>query len=157
MNNDKFTRRRRWLIGSFILYMGTLFYLVFFSYAYGRNNAQILRYQNMNLIPFATIQKYTHAWGAVSNMVIITNILGNIVAFIPFGLLLPVLKPSLKGLWRIFFASLGLSAFIELVQGLLGVGVMDVDDLILNVLGGLVGYLVFRLFSNYLMSKASKA
>lgn len=141
----------RWVVAAlFIVYMAVLFYLVFMADAYGRTNQEILRYQNMNFKPFRTIVRYTSAWGAVEPMVIITNIYGNILAFLPFGLLGPLVLRRLRKFRAVFFYSFLLSLIIELVQGYLGVGVMDVDDLILNVLGGVIGYgcysIFFRLF-----------
>lgn len=137
----------RWVVAAlFIVYMAVLFYLVFMAAAYGRTNQEILRYQNMNFKPFRTIARYTNAWGAVEPMVIITNIYGNILAFLPFGLLGPLVLRGLRKFRAVFFYSLLLSLTIELVQGYLGVGVMDVDDLILNVLGGVIGYGCYSIF-----------
>lgn len=137
----------RWFTaGVFVLYIAVLFYLVFLSDSYGRNNHEILRYQNMNLVPFKTVQRYMNAWNSVNPMIVITNIYGNIAAFLPFGFLGPVVLDRLKGFLSLFFFSLLLSLGIEVIQGLLGVGVVDVDDLILNVLGALIGYLLYRIF-----------
>lgn len=94
----------------------------------------------MNLVPFITISRYLNAWDVVDPMVVITNIYGNILAFLPFGMLGPVVLSVMRKFKATFFYSLLLSLTIEVVQGLLGVGVVDVDDLILNVFGGVIGY-----------------
>lgn len=136
--------RYRWVTAAvFILYITVLFYLVFMSDSYGRNNHEILRYQHMNLVPFKTINNYLNAWEVVNPSVIITNIYGNIFAFVPFGLLGPIVLNRFKGFFRVLFYSFLLSMAIEVVQGLLRVGVMDVDDVILNVIGGVLGYLIY--------------
>lgn len=137
----------RWLIAAiFVFYILVLFYLVFLSDNYGRNNAEILRYQDINLVPFKTIKNYLRAWDVVNPMVIITNIYGNIAAFLPFGFLGPVILKRMRKLKAVFFYSLLLSFMIELIQGLLGVGVVDVDDLILNVFGALIGFGFYVVF-----------
>lgn len=140
------SRSYRWLIVAiFVLYIAVLFYLVFLANEYGRNNSEILRYNDINLVPFKTINNYLNAWEFVSAKVIITNIFGNIAAFLPLGLLGPIVLPRVGKFWHIFFISLALSSSIEGIQGLLGVGVVDVDDLILNVLGAVIGYGIYVL------------
>ena len=143
------SRPYRWLVVAiFILYSATLFYLVFLANEYGRNNSEILRYNDINLVPFKTINNYLNAWEYVSAKVIITNIFGNIAAFLPLGFLGPVVLRRLNTLKHVFFFSLALSFSIEGIQGLLGVGVVDVDDLILNVLGAVIGYGLYVLMKN---------
>lgn len=140
MNSLK-SRQGRWLMALlFVLYIAVLFYLVFLSNAYGRNNHEILRYQNINLVPFKTINNYLNAWDVVNPSVVITNVYGNILAFLPFGFLGPMVLRRLKRFVPLFLYSCLLSFSIEAIQGLLGVGVVDVDDLILNVFGALIGY-----------------
>ena len=69
--------------------------------------------------------------------------LGNVIAFIPFGFMIPIV--SLKN--RVFFRTVGLtfllSLFIECIQLITRVGSFDVDDLILNTLGGIIGHIIF--------------
>lgn len=143
------SRPYRWLIVViFVLYSAVLFYLVFLANEYGRNNSEILRYNDINLVPFKTINNYLNAWEYVSAKVIITNIFGNIAAFIPLGLLGPIVLPRFEKFKQLFFFSLALSLSIEGIQGLLGVGVVDVDDLILNALGAVIGYGLYALVKN---------
>lgn len=71
---------------------------------------------------------------------------GNVIVFMPFGILLPILWPRLGRLWRMALAGLCFSGAIELSQ--LAVSLLvgywyrmpDVDDLLLNVAGVLLGY-----------------
>jgi len=74
------------------------------------------------------------------------NIAGNIVGFIPLGILFPLLFVGLRRIWRtalmVFLVSLG----FELTQLVTGIGIFDIDDLILNVTGGIIGYLLIILF-----------
>ncbi|MFD3808623.1 VanZ family protein [Streptomyces sp. NPDC058611] len=68
---------------------------------------------------------------------------GNIVMGIPFGVLLPVLVPRTRGLVRVAAATAVVMILVELVQGALITGrAFDVDDVLLNTTGALIGYLL---------------
>lgn len=77
-------------------------------------------------------------------------LLGNVLAFAPFGIFLPVLWPRLRSLIAIVAAALAISVAIEAAQ--LGLSILmgfpyrvaDVDDVLLNVLGVALGYAVYR-------------
>jgi len=94
-----------------------------------------------NLTPFSSLKIYiaTDSFSLGQRLI---NVIGNIVAFIPFGILIPL----------VFKASFPITAFIFLV-GILVLetfqlftrrGVFDVDDFIVNTLGLLIGYLFFK-------------
>ena len=89
-----------------------------------------------NFVPFRSIEHDIAKGGPE----FVVNFLGNLAAFLPMGWLLP----SLLG-WRCSAAkvaawSLAASLVAEVLQGISGRRVADVDDLILNTLGGLMGY-----------------
>ncbi|MET7637667.1 VanZ family protein [Streptomyces sp. NPDC005438] len=68
---------------------------------------------------------------------------GNVVLGVPFGILLPVLIPVTRGLVRVVLASAVVMFLVELIQGSLVTGrAFDVDDVILNTTGALIGYLL---------------
>ncbi|MFF8994537.1 VanZ family protein [Streptomyces sp. NPDC014983] len=68
---------------------------------------------------------------------------GNIVLGVPFGVLLPVLAPGARGIWRVLLTTATVMLLVETVQGALVTGrAFDVDDVILNTSGALVGYLL---------------
>ena len=75
----------------------------------------------------------------------VVNFLGNIAAFVPIGMIPPLAWPRRAGAGKSALFSLALSAMIESVQYLSGRRVADVDDLILNTLGGLLGYFLLSL------------
>ena len=72
----------------------------------------------------------------------VVNFLGNIVAFLPMGLLPPLIRRRPTRLQHVVFFSLAISLIIEMGQLISGRRVPDVDDLILNALGGAAGYLL---------------
>ena len=127
----------------FAWYILLLIYLMFFSEEWGRS---ILggdyRY---NLVPFREIRRYLKYRGTIGSWRVFLNLAGNVVGFMPFGALLPALKEKAAGFWRTALFSLELSLFIELSQLVLQAGSCDVDDLMLNTLGGCLGYVLHRL------------
>ncbi|MEU3526542.1 VanZ family protein [Streptomyces sp. NPDC038707] len=68
---------------------------------------------------------------------------GNLLLGVPFGVLLPVLTPGARGFWRVMLLTAMVMLLVEMAQGALVTGrVFDVDDVILNTSGALVGYLL---------------
>lgn len=96
-----------------------------------------------NLIPFTTIGNYIINFHNYNFDIWFFNIIGNILLFVPMGVLLPIL--SFK--FRKFFPSIILvilfSLTVELLQYATQLGVFDVDDIILNALGGSIGFLIY--------------
>ncbi|MFG2989255.1 VanZ family protein [Streptomyces sp. NPDC048257] len=71
---------------------------------------------------------------------------GNLLLGVPFGVLLPVLLPPARGLLRVAAVTVVLMTLVELTQGALVTGrVFDIDDVILNTAGALLGYLLIGL------------
>jgi glycopeptide antibiotics resistance protein len=89
-----------------------------------------------NLIPFHSI---AHDW-RVGGRDFVVNFLGNIVAFLPLGLLPPLIRLRRTSARHVVLFSLAISLLIEVGQSLSRRRVADVDDLLLNVLGALIGY-----------------
>ena len=135
-----------WLL--FILYMWLLFYLVLFSAEFGREASV----RNYNLVPFSTISRYVNYRQVFGERNYITNIYGNILAFAPFGYFLfrfQKKKHILSGLVLPFL----LSGIIEISQYVLRVGSFDVDDMILNTLGGFIVYLILFIYRKFIVRK----
>ena len=101
--------------------------------------------QNMNLEPFHTIKLF---WNVLDReeyrRLAIINLGGNIGMFIPLGFFLPTLWASLQKWWRTWLATLLIMLAVELIQLFTLRGSFDVDDLILNLLGAAMGYIVYR-------------
>ena len=96
----------------------------------------------VSLIPFASIMnllRYSTALTALK------NIAGNVLLFVPFGLLLPLLFERLRKPWPLLWRAAVISGAIEVGQLPTRVRATDVDDVILNVVGAMVGLLIFRL------------
>ncbi len=95
---------------------------------------------NYNFIPFRNIStqfKYITQWWALKNL------LGNIIPFIPFGFLLPIAYKKFSSTISVFFTGLASILLIEIFQFFTKLGSFDVDDIILNMIGIVCGYLMF--------------
>lgn len=124
----------------FILYIGLLFYLLFFSETYGRTMDSGYRY---NLEPFKEIKRFWNNREFLGISTVVTNLAGNIVAFAPFGFFLPILSKKGKNLFGCVLISALFSLAVETIQLFTKVGAFDVDDILLNAIGGLVGWLCY--------------
>lgn len=131
--------KRTWRIVCTILfgiYMVVLCYLLLFSTRY-----RIYIENNYNLIPIQNIQRYINA----APRLFLRNILGNVVAFIPFGFCLKVITAEKIRLPIAVAACLGITLTFETLQMLFKVGIFDVDDILLNFIGGMIGLGVWYL------------
>lgn len=97
--------------------------------------------RSVNLIPFYTISDYLS--GAQNPVIAASNILGNILIFLPLGIYLQLLMKN-KQIKTSAAVILLASVFIELLQYIFGLGAMDIDDVILNCVGGISGILIYR-------------
>jgi len=124
----------------FVLYLLLLFYLLFFSENYGRTMDSGYRY---NLEPFKEIKRFLGNRDSLGRRNVIINLLGNIVAFAPFGFFLTVLCRAGKNIVSCVLLTGLFSLLVETIQLVSKVGAFDVDDILLNAIGGLVGFLCY--------------
>lgn len=105
-----------------------------------------------NLIPFKTILYYLQ--GHNGFLIACINIVGNIAALVPLGFLLPLVFSKMN--WKkTLLVAIGSGLSIELVQVYLHIGIFDIDDVILNGLGVIIGFGKFKLYNRF--SKKTKA
>ena len=114
----------------FIVYLLVLFQLV---------TSQDLIGGGTNLTPFKEIFRYE-----LMSTSFIKQVIGNIILFIPLGYFVSYYC-KLKGIVGITIVSILSSVTIEIVQHFIGRSV-DIDDIILNVTGGIIGFLFYKLF-----------
>lgn len=139
---DANKKRRRLAAGIlFVLYFVVLFYFLFFSEEMGRTYVtQTYRY---NLVPFKEIGRFIHYRESLGWRTVFLNIVGNVAAFLPFGTFLPIFSTRCRRLLNTALYSFELSLLVELLQLVFKVGTFDVDDLMLNTLGGIIGFLIY--------------
>ena len=95
-----------------------------------------------NFVPFRSIVGDWRSGGRE----FVVNFLGNIVAFLPIGMIPRLARPRCSGVWHAAVFSLSASSMIESVQYITGRRVADVNDFILNTLGGVLGYCALSLW-----------
>ncbi len=98
----------------------------------------------VNLQPLHTIRNYWILYQRTGNFESVSNLLGNVIILMPLGVLLPVVFPELRRAWLAVLILALVSVGVEVLQYLLEAGTADVDDSLLNFLGGWLGYAITR-------------
>ena len=123
------------------LYMLALFFDNAFGRGFGHTSLDMV-----NLEPLRTVKNYllAYGYGNISLRLVVLNLAGNLIAFAPMGVFLPALFRWQRSIF-FFTASLALSiTAVEVLQVYTGTGSCDVDDLILNLAGALLVFIVCR-------------
>lgn len=117
----------------FVSYFIILFYIVTFKDKnYGTNNFML----------FKEIFRYK-----IRSKLFVRNVIGNILLFVPFGMFIGYYVKETK-LYIIILFSILLSFLIETTQSIIG-RTFDVDDILLNLIGGIIGFIIYRIQSKY--------
>ena len=127
------------ITASFIIYLFALFYLTI-----GKSGAVMINgmEQRANLIPFHTIKNYLKQITRLHAMV---NLVGNLLLLLPMAIYLPYFIKALRKLWKDTLAILAIILIIEITEYISKRGSFDVDDIILNLLGAMIGYGIWKL------------
>lgn len=150
--NKKDNKLAMWVC--FIAYLLLLGYAVFFSSGFGREEHADYRY---NLTLFQEIGRYySYGMRTGSWRLFWWNVVGNVCVFVPFGAFLPALFAKCKRLFSVLLFTLELSFVVEIVQLVTKIGSFDVDDLLLNTLGGILGYFVYKIMAAKNANKRKK-
>ena len=120
----------------FVAYMILALYFMFFSETLDRTMVSDQYRYNLTLFKEITRfwnMRHTYGWN-----ITIINLLGNVVCFMPFGFLLPMVskRSVFKNFLSVTFLAMLFSIGIE--------GAFDVDDIFLNTIGGLLGYIFLK-------------
>lgn len=107
------------------------------------NNSPRNSFSAINLIPFYSITEYLTGIDINIKRFAFINVVGNIVIFIPLGVYLSLIKKDNRVRTNLLFIFI-VSLFVEIIQGFLGIGISDIDDVILNGLGGWIGILGYK-------------
>lgn len=124
----------------FVLYIMFVFYFLLISEVYGR--AGEMQEYHYNLVLFKEISRFWNYREQLGMFATVSNLLGNILIFLPFGFFMPMASKR-RRFFRTSFYCLVLSLIVEISQLYLKVGCFDVDDLFLNTIGGMLGYITF--------------
>lgn len=140
---------RKWVKLCFALYLLFLIKVIIFKYPYEQLAAIVQTWQRdvileglgtANFIPFKTIRMYIKYADRLNSF---ENLAGNIFAFVPFGILFPLKRKKKSGLMDVLANALVLVLGIEVFQLFSAFGAFDVDDIILNCFGAVLGYGIY--------------
>jgi glycopeptide antibiotics resistance protein len=129
---------------AFAGYVAALSYVVIFAFSLHGYQGGI--WSMVNFVPLRTILELArpeHVTQATRQLA------GNVVLFVPFGVLLPIIWTRFRSMGQVLLAAVLASSAIEMLQLVLGLtGLLsrsvDVDDVILNTLGAALGWMVWR-------------
>lgn len=126
---------------NFLLYSIFIFYLVILCGILFRTRHS---FRSINIVPFRTIISYLSGSDILLRAFSLSNVLGNIVLFIPLGVYFTLFshdKKIYKNVLLVFLISLS----VEVVKYLFKIGIGDIDDVILNCFGGFIGIAAYRI------------
>ena len=138
----------------FIMYLLLLAYFLFFAEATGRTFSE--RTYQYNLIPLHEIRRFWIYRRQLGFMAVTLNLVGNVLAFVPFGIFLPFLIRRVRVFGKTLLLGFQFSLLVEIVQLFSKVGSFDVDDILLNTLGVIIGYFCFSYIRFVHRQKTSK-
>ncbi|WP_412674782.1 VanZ family protein [Aneurinibacillus thermoaerophilus] len=143
------SKRRIIFIFIFIVYILSVIYITILS-KYPFQLPQDQRYPNLTITLFSELNVQSRTY-------LLKNYLGNVVLFLPFSILFILIKKQSTFKVRTILLTLAsgiiFSLFIETIQYYTGYGIFDINDLILNTLGTLIGILLLRILKFYISSK----
>lgn len=132
-NKKEFIFHKEMLMLIFIVYVLCLFQVVTFE------DPAVMAHSN-NLTPFKEILRYD-----IGSRLFLKNVIGNLVMFVPYGIFISIFA-KLDSKWQALFLVMFASLTVEITQYSIG-RVFDVDDIILNVSGGMIGYFIYYVIS----------
>jgi glycopeptide antibiotics resistance protein len=152
---------------SFVLYLFGLLVLLFLgTRGYIWADLSLIEYikSSSNFVPFRTIGTYVKAIfdGSMNIDIPIKNLFGNFIMFLPMGIFFPYFIRRNQKVSTLFISMIILLSAIEVTQLVTRRGSFDIDDLILNIFGALIGFgfwktlFVQKLMNHYLPTKGLK-
>ncbi|SFD83097.1 VanZ like family protein [Paenibacillus catalpae] len=133
------------ILALFIMYSLIMLKLLFIREDYYHWNKY-----NYNIIPFHTIKSLIYHRDAYNTDTWVKNLFGNIVLFIPLGVFIPVLNRRLLRVVRCLLVIILILFLVESIQLVTRVGSFDIDDIILNTLGAIIGLFLMRIITPWL-------
>ena len=132
-------------------YMVLLVYFLFFSEGFGRLEEG--REYHYNLEPLREIIRFIKYRKILGFRSFFINVFGNVIAFMPLGFFIPGISRRHVNGFFVVLCCFTMSLTVEILQLVTKLGCCDVDDLILNTLGGLLGYLIYFVIHRFVRGK----
>lgn len=105
-----------------------------------------------SFLPLKQISEYLFNFNRYNFDIWFVNLFGNIIFFMPFGFLLPLVYNKGKTIKSSIIITVLVSSTVEILQYILHVGILDIDDVLLNVIGSIIGLTIYKLFMSVLNS-----
>lgn len=135
-NKQRFVFYKEIFMFVFVIYMMCLFYVVTFQ------DIDAKGMSGYNIIPFREMFRYQ-----IGSRLFFKNVIGNLIMFVPFGFFTAYIIRETKLKW-VLLITLIVSVTIEVTQTQIG-RVFDIDDVILNIIGGVIGYYLFSFIYHF--------
>ena len=144
MKNKRFSWKRELQLLLVYICMVVVARFTFFPFSTVNGKIQSLVFESAKVFPFRiNIVPFVNLFDYPETRDILINVIGNTTMFIPLGFVWPSVYKGLNNHWKIISAGIGFSLFIEILQLPFYDRVSDIDDLILNALGFIIGYLIY--------------
>ena len=134
-----------------VLLLLVIYLVLLFQLTLARGYRQGIR--GVNLTPFATIAEYLQSIARGHSVSGMMNLFGNLVLLMPLGYMSAELFPNMRKTMRVLILALSVSLAIESLQWILARGSADIDDLILNALGGVLSYWIYLIMQRWIALK----
>lgn len=150
------SKRERILPVLFFLYLLFIIRVIVFKYPMSRMQDIVNNWQKdvileglhtANFEPFKTIKMYMRYYD-MPGLRSFSNLFGNVLVFVPMGIMLPMVHKPSKNILLMFLNALIFIVGIEVFQLFSNFGAFDVDDIILNILGVLIGSYIYKIVYN---------
>lgn len=150
------TRNQKFGWVLFVLYLVALIYLMFFAESLGRIGNPEAEYA-YNLELFKEIKRFYIYREQLGWKAVVLNLGGNVAGFMPFGFFLPIVSRRGRHWYNTLLLGFFLSLCIEVTQLVFKVGSFDVDDLLLNTIGGILGYFSYKIVQGIRIRRKRRA
>ena len=143
-------KKNRLLKAVFAVYVLLMLWLLFGQrFGYTKNGTYLEMLQaNINIVPFGTVGLFVksimHSQDPALLRHAVINLAGNIVMFVPLGFLMPAVFPRMRVLKKTMLCAAAVMTVVEIIQLFTLLGSYDVDDLILNLMGAFIGFIIFK-------------
>ena len=143
-------KRIDWKREAFLLLMyinlAVILRFTFFPMAKVNGHIQPLVFDSATAFPFrVNFLPLVNLFDYDSKQDLLLNVIGNTAMFVPSGIVLPIVYKRLDTFWKVLTTGIGISLCIEIIQLPFSARATDVDDLILNAIGVIVGYGIYTL------------
>lgn len=143
LKNKPINKLREVFINLFFIYFLILVNLTIFKYGYLTLDFDIRFY--INYIPFVeTVKMFTNEFSDIH--IALYNVIGNILLFIPLGFCIPLFFNKKNKLSKVILYGFIASLTIEVLQIFTPFNTTDIDDIIFNTFGSILGFIIFNIF-----------